>query len=139
MVKKVQKKKGGSLLTLQFIPYAEIESLSSSERIEKLLSIVKADKIVLLEGRLRSHEEAELIRSTMEQIDQKFKGIELSVIDPEEKKIKSITKIIRSSVLNLLLGNRKGFTIIGPANVVKEIKQDPDKIQLFTETGGKKR
>jgi len=33
----------------------------------------------------------------------------------------------------LLLGNRSGLTIIGPANVVKEIKQDPDKIQLFTQ------
>ncbi len=32
----------------------------------------------------------------------------------------------------MVLGDRQGMTIIGPANVVKEIKQDPDKIQLFT-------
>ena len=32
----------------------------------------------------------------------------------------------------MLLGNRQGLTIIGPASIVKEIKQDPDKIQLLT-------
>ena len=30
-----------------------------------------------------------------------------------------------------MLGNRIGFTIIGPATIVREIKQDPGKIQLF--------
>ena len=32
----------------------------------------------------------------------------------------------------MLLGDREGITIIGPASVVKEIRRDPNKIQLFT-------
>jgi hypothetical protein len=32
----------------------------------------------------------------------------------------------------LLLGNREGVTIIGPASIVKEIKRDPNKVELLT-------
>jgi len=119
------------MLTLQFIPYTEIEHLSSEKRIAKLLRLVKTDKIILLEGRLRSDEETELIRKTMEEISAKFTGIELSVIYPEPANVAFFTKA-KNAFINLMLGNRRGMTIIGPANVVKEIKQDPDKIQLFT-------
>ena len=128
------------MLTLQFIPYTEIEHLNSQKRISKLLRLVKTDKIILLEGRLRSEEEAELIRKTMEEISSKFSGIELSVIYPESKHTAFFARI-RQSFINIMLGDRRGMTIIGPANIVKEIKQDPDKIQLFmkdTKKGGKR-
>jgi hypothetical protein len=119
------------MLTLQFLPYTEIEGLSSSKRIAKLLDLVKSDKIILLQGRLKSEEEGELIRRTMEEISSKFTGIELSVIYPENKNTAIFAKL-KQSFINLVLGDRRGMTIIGPANVVEEIKQDPDKIQLFT-------
>lgn len=121
-------------LTLQFIPYGQIEDLSSTDRIKKVLSLVKTDRILVLEGRLKSEEEAELIAQTMASIDKKFSGIELAVIFPD-KKSSTFSKRIRQVFINLLLGDRQGLTIIGPANVVKEIKQDPEKIQLFTKKG----
>ena len=125
-------KKKGSTLTLQFIPHGEIEPLTSPERIDKLLKIVKLNKIILLEGRLRAQEEAELIRRTMEEIDDSFKGIEISpiIVTPKNE---AFFKKVREKIIKMLLGDREGFTIIGPASVVREIKQDPDKIQLFTE------
>ena len=126
------------MLTLQFLPYTEIEGLSSQKRIQKLLDLVKTDKIILLEGRLRSEEEAELIRRTMEEINSKFTGIELSVIYPESKN-KAFFAKFKQGLINMVLGDRRGMTIIGPANVVEEIKQDPDKIQLFTKAAPKKR
>lgn len=125
-------------ITLEFIPYHEIEGLNSVKRIQKILKIVKSNKIVLLEGKLKSHEETDLIRKTMEEIDDEFKGIELSVIYPTGKD-EFFFKKIRSMFLNMLLGDRKGFTIIGPAAIVKEIKQDPEKVQLFTEDSSKKK
>ncbi|MBT4824900.1 DUF2073 domain-containing protein [Candidatus Woesearchaeota archaeon] len=119
------------MLTLEFMPYDEIAQLSSNKRISKLLRIVKENKILLLEGRLKKEEEAELIKRTMEEIDEDFKGIELGVIFPGEKESDMLKKL-KANMVNLLLGDRRGFTIIGPATVVKEIKQDPNKIQLFT-------
>src|SRR3989344_8753794 len=104
-------------LTLEFVPYSKIEGLKSSEKIKKLLSIAKQDKIVLLEGRLSREEEAELIKTTMEEIDKQFKGIELAVIYPGTES-QDFLKKIKANVLNVLAGNRLGLTIIGPANIV---------------------
>ena len=119
------------MLTLQFVPYQEIEDLTSRRRINKLLNIAKQDNIVLLEGRLTKDEEGALIQKTMEEINSKFKGIELGVIYPEQKS-NDVLKKLKSNFISMLLGNRQGLTIIGPASIVKEIKQDPDKIQLLT-------
>lgn len=119
------------MITLQFVPYHEIEGLNSQKRIKKLLSIVKENKILLLEGRLKKQEETELIKKTMEEIDDDFKGIELGVIYPDKKDADLFFRI-KKQLINLLLGDRHGMTIIGPATVVKEIKQDPEKIQLLT-------
>jgi hypothetical protein len=128
----LQDKRGENMgLTLQFIPYSEIESLSSLGRIRKILNAAKENNIVLLEGRLKKEEETELIKTTMEEINDEFKGIELAVIYPESKNPDLFNKI-RSQFVNILLGNRQGLTIVGPASVVKEIKKDPNKIQLLT-------
>jgi hypothetical protein len=126
------------MLTLQFIPYREIEGLSSAKRIAKLMKVVKENKIILLQGRLKSDEEAELIRKTMEEIDDKFKGIELGVYYSEPKNEIGFKKL-RAFLRNVLLGESEGITIIGPASIVKEIKQDPDKIQLLIEEAGSKK
>ncbi len=129
------------MLTLQFVPYEEIEGLGPNERIKKLLGMVKDEKIVVLEGRLRKEEEAELIKRTMEEINERFKGIELSVIYPDRKK-GTFGKSIKSNIADILLGQRQGMTVLGPASLIKEIRKDPDKIQLFTQDrkkGRKKR
>jgi hypothetical protein len=118
-------------LTLQFISYSQIENLSSLGRIKTLLTSVKENKIVLLEGRLKKEEEAELIKTTMEEINSEFKGIELAIIYPDSTDAALFRKF-KQQFISILLGDRQGLTIIGPATLVKEIKKDPNKIQLFT-------
>lgn len=119
------------MVTLQIIPYTEIEELSSIGRIRKILNIAKQNKIVLLQGKLRKDEETELIKATMEEINKEFKGIELAVINPQEAEITGFQKV-KNDFVSLLLGDRSGLTIVGPANVVKAIKKDPNKIELYT-------
>lgn len=119
------------MITLQFVPYSEIENISSVGRIRKLLNIAKENKIVLLEGRLKKEEEKELIKATMEEINDGFKGIELAVIEPRSKTDSNLSKL-KKGFIEMLLGERMGLTIVGPANVVKEIKKDPTKIELMT-------
>ncbi len=126
------------MLTLQFVPYHEISSLSSASRINKILGLVKDNKIVLMEGRLSPVEETDLIQKTMEDINKTFKGIELCTIYPQSKDEKIFKKAMRG-MFNLILGNRGGMTIIGPATLVKEIKKDPNKIQLLMTNGVKRR
>ncbi len=127
------------MVTLQLVPYAEIEALTSVGRIRKLLSIAKEDKIVLLQGRLKKDEETELIKATMEEIDDAFKGIELAVINPGVSTTLTGFQKLRSNVVTTLLGDRQGLTIIGPATVIRKIKKDPNKIELFTKEAAKKK
>ena len=62
-----------------------------------------------------------------------FKGIELSVIMPTSKQTDFMNQI-KLKIFDLILGERKGMTIVGPASLIKEIKQDPNKLQLLIES-----
>ena len=126
-------------LTLEFIPYSQIEGLTSVGRIRRLLNTAKEGKIVLLQGRLKKIEESELIQATMEEINHQFKGIELAVINPQGGADLTGFKKFRNGFASMLLGNRQGMTILGPASIVKQIKKDPDKIELYTKEARKVR
>ena len=126
------------MATFQFVPYQDLENLTSAKRINKLLNIVKDDKIVIMEGRLKKEEEVDLIEITMEEISSAFKGIELSVIYPDTSKLSSMQRV-RGVFANILLGDRQGLTIIGPASIVKKIEKNPNKIELFTKEVDKRR
>ena len=119
------------MLTLQFVPYHEIGRLSSDSRVRKLLNLVKEDKIVLMQGRLKPEEETNLIEKTMEDVSKDFSGIELCTIFPDNKNIGFFDKFKRGFA-NMLIGYKEGITIIGPATIVKEIKRDPNKVMLLT-------
>lgn len=126
------------MLTLQFVPYDELIGLDSNRKVQKLLKIIKQDKIVLMEGKLSSDEEAELIERTMEEIDRRFKGIEIASLEPSVSS--NVADILRNSLYKILFGNSRGMTVMGPANIIKEIKKDPNKLQLYTSStrGGKR-
>ena len=127
--KNLGKRKGFSI---QFLPYSEIRDLSSNERIRKILGIVLGNNILLLQGRLKSEEEARLIGDTMAMIDhvKDFKGIELAVIG--ENGETGILDRLRSQLIKALSkGDLGAVTIIGPATIVKEIKRNPKKIELL--------
>ena len=126
MVKKI---KG---LTLQFIPYSEISSLSTTERVKKLLQVVLKNKIAILQGRLRPEEESRLIEDTMALVDhvKSFKGIELAVIEPDLRERGVFVKM-RYGMAKRLVGDNSALTVIGPASVIKDIKRDPKKLELW--------
>ncbi len=122
------------MLTLQFIPYSEIENLDSPSRIDKILDVVKQNKIVLMQGRLKPEEETLLIMETMSQIHKSFKGVEICTIYPEEKDLQLFNKF-KKEMVKFLIGHRDGVTIVGPSSVVKEIRRNPNKVELFTIPG----
>jgi hypothetical protein len=127
-------KKVGSIkgFSIQFMPYTEIKNLDSTSRIKKILGIVLGNEILILQGRLLPQEETRLIEDTMAMIDytKGFKGIELAVISGDEKE--NFFSKLTKNIANILIGgDLTSITIIGPATIVKEIKKDPKKIELF--------
>lgn len=119
-------------LSLQVIPFTELEKLSISERVKKILGLILANKIIIIHGRLRAEEEARLIEDTMAMVDhiKNFKGIELAVIEPNMKE-KSLIEKMKYSLAKSLVGDSSVLTVIGPCSIVKEIKKDPRKIELL--------
>ena len=120
-------------LTLHFMPHSDIENISSARIVHKILEIVKQGKIVVLEGKLKSEEEADLIEITMQNVNKKFKGIEVATLNPKGK------DDFRSKILGLIAGNRIGLTVIGPAVIVKDIKKNPGKLELLISSSNKKK
>jgi len=118
-------------LSIQFIPFSEIRNLDSDSRIKKILDIVLGNNIIILQGRLKVDEESRLIGDTMAMIDhvREFKGIELAVIADNNG---GLINKLRSNLANIITRGETGaVTIIGPASIVREIKRDPKKIELF--------
>jgi hypothetical protein len=118
--------------SIRFLPYQEIRDLNSDDRIKKILGIVLGNNILIIQGRLKPLEETRLIGDTMAMIDHvpNFKGIELAVIEGEKEK--SILDSFKRKIVRLLeKGDLGAVTIIGPASIIKEIKKDPKKIELF--------
>src|SRR3989344_2089850 len=119
-------------VSLHIIPFSEIRDLSIGERIKKILKLVLQNKVLILQGRLRSEEEIRLIEDTMAMVDhvKSFKGIELAVIEPDMGN-ESLMMKIRKGIAKTLVGHHNALTIIGPASIVKEIKKDPKKLEVL--------
>ncbi|HDP73782.1 MAG TPA: DUF2073 domain-containing protein [Candidatus Woesearchaeota archaeon] len=119
------------MITIEFIPFSQMSGLSTEQKIKKILKSVKSDKIVLLQGKLKKDEETELIKLTMSMVNEKFHGIEPAIFSPEIKNTGNFLKFLKEKFINMLLSDRQGITLVGPANLIKEIKRDPEKMQLL--------
>lgn len=119
-------------LSIQFMPHSEISRLNSDERVKKILDIIFDGNILILQGRLKAEEETRLIGDTMAMINhiKGFKGIELAVVSGNKNE-GIFSKMKRGIANSLFSGDLGAVTIIGPATIVKEIKRNPKKIELF--------
>lgn len=119
-------------LTIQFIPFSEISSLSSLERIKKLLQIILKNKVIVIQGRLKAEEETRLIEDTMVMVGtvKGFKGIELAVISPNPDTMGVMQKF-KHGIASALVGDTESLTIIGPASIIKDMKRDPSKLEVM--------
>ncbi len=119
-------------LKMQIIPFTELNSLSTAERVKKILNLVLDNRIVIIHGKLQAEEEARLIEDTMAIVGhvKGFRGIELAVIEPNLKE-GNIFLRMKHGIAKSLIGESRALTIVGPASIVKEIKRDPKKIELL--------
>ncbi|MEA3248660.1 MAG: DUF2073 domain-containing protein [Nanoarchaeota archaeon] len=119
-------------LTIHFMPYSEIANKNVIERIKKIMGLVLDKKIIILQGKLKPEEEVRLIENSMTLIGniKDFQGIEIATISGESENVNLFHKI-RHNIAKILIGEQDAITIIGPASIVKEITQDPKKIELM--------
>jgi len=117
-------------IQLDFISSEMLTAKTREEKLSMILDRVKNNVIVVLEGALTPEEEAELIQTTMKNIDpERFHGIEFHRMDHKEKNI-------FDRIANFLTGKRSGLTIVGPTRMVESIKKEPDHISILAKVGG---
>ncbi|MBT3398188.1 DUF2073 domain-containing protein [archaeon] len=119
-------------LTIHFMPFSEIANEDTIGRIKKIMGLVLEGKVIILQGCLKSDEEARLIENSMTLIGniEGFQGIELATVSGENDSVGVFNKI-RHNLARILVGEQDAITIIGPASVVKDVKRDPKKMELM--------
>jgi hypothetical protein len=115
-------------IEIEFISSDAMKEKTGGEKMEFILKKIKKNKILVLEENLTSLEESKLIEQTMSEIDNKFKGIEISTLKSEKTE-----GGIRDRLIRMLGGSTGGLTVIGPSQLIKKVKKEPQKILLFAE------
>jgi len=113
-------------LKMDFLSSDALRNHSSIEKIAMIVEKVKKGELLVIEGGLEPEEEAELIETTMREIDvENFMGIDIYTLEKDE-----------SSFLGLSKKKTVGITIIGPANTMKAVKRKSNFISMVASLGG---
>ncbi len=112
-------------LKMDFLSSSMLNSRTSMEKISMIVDRVKNGDLVVIEGGLNPEEEAELIETTMREIDvDNFMGIDIYTLEKDKKSFFGLSK---SKIV--------GITIIGPANVMKAVKKKSNFLSMIANLG----
>ncbi|ADP77511.1 conserved hypothetical protein [Methanothermus fervidus DSM 2088] len=112
-------------LKMDFLSRELLNKKTSMEKISMILEKVKNGNILVIEGGLSPTEEAELIETTMREIDtENFIGIDIQKFEKNKK-----------SFLGFSSKKDVKFTIIGPANIMKTVKRKPNFLSIVAKLG----
>ncbi len=114
--------------TLEFVFMPNMNDSTTEEKIESIIRELQKDKIVMLEGKLSETEKSILIQNAMQKFNFHFKGLEMETIDITPP---GTFKSLKQGLLNWIFKGKFGFTIIGPASIVKKIKKDPNSLMIL--------
>lgn len=114
---------------VQVLSYDLMKRFKSEERVFKILEIVKSGDIVMIEGRLSPQEEIVLVSKALASIKGKFTGVEIAYLDSKIED--SLLEKFKGHLLKVLAKDRLGITVIGPSKLIKEVKMDPQKLEIL--------
>ncbi len=112
-------------LKMDFLSSDALSTHTSMEKISMIVERVKGGNLVVIEGGLSPEEEAELIETTMREIDiENFMGIDIYTLEKDKKALFGISK--KKTI---------GLTIIGPANIMKTVKKKSNFLSMIANLG----
>jgi hypothetical protein len=112
-------------LKMDFLSSDALKNRTSMEKISLIVEKVKAGDLLVMEGGLTPAEEAELIETTMREIDiENFVGIDIYTLEKD-----------KISFFGLSKKKTIGITIIGPANVMKSVKKKSNFLSMIANLG----
>ena len=111
---------------LEVISAKALAGKTSGEKLSLILNAVKKNrnKILVLEEPLSRGEEKELITKTMPLVSKDFPGIEIASIGEGSPDV-------WTQFIKFLGGKTTGLTVVGPSNLVRQVKRDPNSLSLI--------
>jgi hypothetical protein len=113
-------------LKVKFLPYERLDSRS----LDKILEDVRKDTIIMIDAKLSAKQEARIIEETMKKVSEKFSGIELGSLELVREKNAPAMQRFKGMFIDMVIGKRRGITVIGPARIIKKIKKNPEDLLL---------
>ncbi len=114
---------------VQVLSYEALKVLNSDKKVDRILSIVKKGDVVMIEGRLTSDEELNLTSGALKNVSGKFSGIEIAYLG--QNKASSFVEKLKAHLVKILVKDRFGITVVGPSKLIKDIKMDPNKLEIL--------
>ena len=112
-------------LKMDFLSSDALMAHTSMEKVSMIVERVKGGDLVIIEGGLSPEEEAELIETTMREIDiENFVGIDIYTLEKDKKSLFGISK--KKTI---------GLTIIGPANIMRTVKKQSNFLSMIANLG----
>ncbi|WP_414469519.1 DUF2073 domain-containing protein [Methanobacterium sp. ACI-7] len=112
-------------LKMDFLSSDALNSQSSIQKVSMIVERVKRGDLVIMEGGLTPEEEAELIETTMREIDiENFVGIDIYTLEKDKK-----------SLFGMSRKKTVGLTIVGPANVMQTVKKKSNFLSMIASLG----
>ena len=114
------KKNNGTNLefNIYYISSNEYFKMKDKERIKKIITLLKNRNIVIIDTIIPPSDELEIIKEVINNVDNLFKGIEISTIRKSQ-----------NNLLNKILFKKEaGLTIIGPTNIVKRLEKQGENL-----------
>ena len=83
----------------------------------------------MIEGKLHPDEELGLTSKALSNVSGKFSGVEIAYIS--SVKDQTIIERFKSTLIKAIAKDRFGITVVGPSKIIKEIKMNPDKLEIL--------
>ncbi len=117
-------------LIVNFIPCEKFNSMPLNKKINLILSLIEKSEVIITEGEIGADAQLELIEAVMQKVNSQFHGIEIFTLAKKAEYYQRYGNFrkLKKFLITLLGGRESGLTVIGPAELIQQIKKNPEKI-----------
>jgi len=117
-------------ISIEFLSREVLAPMKGDEKLKYIIGKVKDGKILVFEETLTFPERSKLMELDMSEIDENFSGIEFDTIGDRETG-GGYLRELHARIIKFLGGRVGGLSVVGPANLIQEIKKDPKQIYMI--------
>jgi hypothetical protein len=116
-------------VTIEFLSKEKLNSVEFEEKLDLVLEKVKDNAVLVLEESWAPGEKRELIKTSMEEVDDDFPGVEFMGLNSENTRLEKARNFVYDKFLNE--DYRRGITIVGNSRVMEKIKEEKDTVSFL--------